>query len=77
MNITHLKCLKCGGEFDFGEPSIVKRPGLSAMATVRYNGREIPVHVMDIFSARYIHCPHRGKRSKFNAKNNPYRGIGD
>ena len=45
MNTTHLKCPKCDGEFDFEEPSIVKRPGISAMATIKYNGHEMPVHV--------------------------------
>jgi endogenous inhibitor of DNA gyrase (YacG/DUF329 family) len=76
VNTTHLKCPKCGGEFDFEEASVVKRPGMNAMATIRYNGREMPVHVVGIFSVRYIHCPHCGKRSKFNVKTNPYQGIG-
>jgi len=49
---------------------------MNAMATVRYNGGEMPVHVMGIFSIRYIHCPHCGKRSKFNVKTTPYQGIG-
>ena len=76
MNITHLKCPKCGGEFDFNESSLVRRPGMNPMATIRYNGHEMPVHVFGIFSIRNIHCPHCGKRSKFNVKTSSYQGIG-
>ena len=38
MNTAGLKCLNCGGEFDFEEKSIL-RPG-STMSTIVYDKRE-------------------------------------
>jgi ribosomal protein L37E len=74
LNISHLKCPKCGGEFDFEEQSHL-RPG-SAMSTLIYDGRKMSVHAMGYYSVRYIHCPHCGKRSKFNVQNGRGFGVG-
>jgi Transposase and inactivated derivatives len=67
---THLKCPNCGGEFDYEE--IAHERPMGNYATVIYDGHQLPVHPTGaFFGKRTFHCPHCGKKAKFDVNANP------
>ncbi len=71
LRVTHLKCPKCGRQFDVeveGHP-LVSRSGTRTMNVsdvfVVYDEHRLAIHPTWFFGYR-IHCPYCGKTSKYD-----------